>query len=207
MTARDDSGGTGDEGIRRVIKTVDPARSLVPASEADIIRLKEEAMTDIRTDTSSGRARPRPFGRRAGFFGAVGAVGAAAVTAIILPLALGPSAAVTELTQPAPGGPAASCAPVSADYVARAQSAFSARVTSIDNGTVTLEVLERFAGDISGTVRVAQGPDAGVDGEAITFQPATTYLIATKDDMILTCGTSGPDGPELSTIYSEAFPS
>ncbi|MET0589794.1 MAG: hypothetical protein ABWZ77_01335 [Naasia sp.] len=206
MTDRNGTGGIDEETIRRLIKKVDPARSLAPASDADITRLTEDAMTDTSNTTTPSTTDRRPARRRAGLFGALGAVAAVAATAVILPLAAGSSSAITELEQPAASGPAAACAPVSADYVAQAQSAFSARVTSIEDGTVTLSVQDRFTGEVEDTVEVAQGTNSGVDGEAITFEADTTYLISTNGEMILTCGTSGVDSAELRAIYDAAFP-
>lgn len=197
--------GMDDDTLRRIIGRSDPARSMASADDHDITRLMEEAMSDTRSTPQSTSGAPSAS-RRPWLFGGLGVLGAAAAAAVAVPLALGPASSVTVLEQPAAGGPAAMCAVLTPEFVAEADSAFRAEVTGIDGGTVTLHVLDRFAGEVGDTIEVPQGTSAGVDGEPITFEASTTYLLATRDGMILTCGTSGVDSPELDAIYTRAFP-
>ncbi|KZX22334.1 hypothetical protein ACH61_00487 [Rathayibacter tanaceti] len=97
------------------------------------------------------------------------------------------------------------CSPVTAAALAPAQLAFRAEVRSIDRRTVTLRVLERFAGEVGDSVTVGQGRESAVDGAPIAFETGVDYLIAADGDTILTCGLSGQSSPELAALYREAF--
>ncbi|WP_161489620.1 hypothetical protein, partial [Rathayibacter tanaceti] len=134
------------------------------------------------------------------------ALSAAAAASLLLPFALGVGGGSTStLTLPSTGGPSAMCSPVTAAALAPAQLAFRAEVRSIDRRTVTLRVLERFAGEVGDSVTVGQGRESAVDGAPIAFETGVDYLIAADGDTILTCGLSGQSSPELAALYREAF--
>ena len=119
---------------------------------------------------------------------------------------VGTSGAATALTQPSSGGPAAMCAQVTPEAVAAAGTSFRADVRSIADGTVTLSVDERFAGEVGDTVTVTQGDGAGIDGEPIVFVEGESYLLsANADGVIVTCGVSGVADEGLTAVYDAAF--
>lgn len=191
-----------NERLRRLIQGADPASSLPPLRSDQIIRTTEEIMSRSDTDTTV-MATPRRHRRL--LAGSLGLLAVASAAAIVIPLATGGNR-VTVIEQPQAGGPAAMCSVVTPNSISGAHSAFRGTVTGIADGIVTLTVTDRFVGNLGDTVQTTQGVSAGVDGEPITFENGATYLIAiNSDDTILTCGASGPDSPELSTIYSQAF--
>lgn len=150
---------------------------------------------------------PGRVNRRGLLVGALGA-GAAAIAAVAfaIPAIIGTSVAATALTQPAAGGPAAMCAQVTPEAVAAAGTSFRADVRSITDGTVTLSVTERFAGEVGDTVTVTQGVGAGIDGEPIVFVDGESYLLsASADGVIITCGVSGVADAGLTAVYDAAF--
>jgi hypothetical protein len=98
------------------------------------------------------------------------------------------------------------CAQVTPEAVAGAGTSFRADVRSIADGTVTLSVSERFAGEVGDTVTVTQGVGAGIDGEPIVFVDGESYLLsATTDGVIITCGVSGIADEGLTAVYDAAF--
>ncbi|WKK70559.1 hypothetical protein Q0F99_11910 [Rathayibacter oskolensis] len=136
----------------------------------------------------------------------MGALSAGAAASLLLPLAFGVGGgAASTLELPATGGPMAMCAPVDPAALQPAEVAFRAEVTGIDQGVVTLSVVDRYAGEVADTVEVTQSPESAVDGAPITFEQGVDYLVAASGGTILTCGLSGPDSPELERIYREAF--
>lgn len=187
--------------MRRLLKAGDPASSLPQVRSDQIVRLTEDTMNPQNTPSRS-RAH-----RRGLLLGGLG-VGAAAVAAVAfaVPAIIGSSGAATALTQPSSGGPAAMCAQVTPEAVAAAGTSFRADVLRIADGTVTLSVDERFAGEISDTVTVTQGVGAGIDGEPIVFIDGETYLLsASPDGVIITCGVSGVADEGLTAVYDAAF--
>ncbi|MFI8633637.1 hypothetical protein ACIGEP_13675 [Microbacterium sp. NPDC077663] len=187
--------------LRRLIRRADPSASLAPLRDDELTRLTEDTMT--RTDPAPVGARTP---RRDWLLAGGGILVAAAAAAFVLPMALTPPAAPTQLELAPDGGLSASCAQITPEIIGQAEDAFRATVTSIEDGVVTLTVDDRFAGDIADTVEVAQGEDSVIDGAPIVFEDGTTYLIAATDGVIATCGFSNVDSPELDAIYREAFP-
>lgn len=161
-------------------------------------------------DRDSHDTDPAPRRRRSPWLiVGVGALAVGAAASLLLPFALGVTTggSASALRLPATGGPMDMCAQVTAEALAPAQLAFRAEVASIDDGTVTLRVLDRFAGDVGDTVAVTQAEESVVDGAPIVFERGVDYLIAADGDTILTCGLSATDSPELTSLYREAFAS
>ncbi|PPF57197.1 hypothetical protein C5C55_07655 [Rathayibacter sp. AY1C2] len=191
--------GTDDEDVRRLLRTVDPARSL-PALDRDELAEQIAAATGEGTRTVHSRRRS-PW-----LIVGVGALSAGAAASLLLPFALGVGGGRTStLILPSTGGPMAACSPVTAAALAPAQLAFRAEVRSIDGSTVTLHVLERYAGEVGDGVTVTQGRETAADGAPIVFETGVDYLVAADGDTILTCGLSGESSPELAALYQEAF--
>jgi hypothetical protein len=99
------------------------------------------------------------------------------------------------------------CAEITPDMLAgSAEVAFEATATAIaDDGTVTLTVTDRYAGEITDVVEVPQGDDVLLDGMPLHYEQGTSYLIAASEGSILSCGQSGPATPELEQLYAAAF--
>ena len=98
-----------------------------------------------------------------------------------------------------------SCLPVTAEGLLDQEQAFAARVISVDGDTVTLEVTERFAGEVADRIEVAQNDAIDSDFSAVVFEQGESYLVTAGDGTIRGCGLSGEDSPELRAIYDEAF--
>lgn len=189
------------DALRRLLRAGDPASSLPHLRSDQIVRLTEDTM-------NAQNATPRTRIRRPGLLlGAIGTgVAAVAAVAIAVPAIFGTPVATTALTQPGAGGPAAMCAQVTPEAVADAGTSFRADVRSIADGTVTLAVTERFAGEVGDMVTVTQGVGAGIDGEPIVFVDGESYLLsATTDGVIITCGVSGIADEGLTAVYNAAF--
>lgn len=182
------------------MRNADPVSDLAPLPAWQLERLKETAMT---TTT------PAPVRNRRRLVAVTG-ISVAAAAAIIGGVFLaGPSTprdGVTALTAPAAGGPAAMCAEVTPEALTSSTLAFRGTVTSTDDGLVTFRVDDVFTGDVEKTVTVPQGDsDVPVDGAAPVFEDGVTYLVSTTGDVIQSCGFTGEDSPELSSLYDQAF--
>jgi len=211
-----------DSELRRLVRSTDPAEGLTPLTGAQLAEHRERAMSDrtrsttgdltqgdsTSTDPAAPDRDPAPRRRRSPWLiVGVGALAVGAAASLLLPFALGVTTggSASALRLPATGGPMDLCAPVTAEALAPSQLAFRAEVASIDDGTVTLRVIDRFAGDVGDTVAVTQAEESAVDGAPIVFERGVDYLIAADGDTILTCGLSATDSPELTSLYREAF--
>lgn len=187
--------------LRRSLRRADPAASLPPLSTDRFERLlKDTTMTDTATPT----ATPTTSGSRTRLaFAAVGGLAAAGIAAFAIVISI-PASAPTVL-EAAPGGVAMKCAAVTVDSFADVDLAFEAQVASIDGGTVMLHVTDRFAGEVADTVVTTQGDGQISDGGPLVYEAGATYLIASVDGRVLSCGQSGVENPELRSIYDAAF--
>ncbi|MCS5719997.1 hypothetical protein N1027_17840 [Herbiconiux sp. CPCC 205763] len=209
-TAASQQPADADAALERLLSRADPARSLPPLDPARTTSLKETTMSraDERTATPSPAPRPR---RRLSWAIAVGAAAAVlAVVGISVAVQLGASSPqVTELAAGPGNGAeiAMKCAEITPEMLAGyADVAFEATATSIaDDGTVTLSVTDRYAGDITDIVEVPQGDDVMLDGMPLHYDEGSSYLIAASDGSILSCGQSGPATPALEQLYAAAF--
>jgi hypothetical protein len=207
-----------DAGMARLLQRADPARSLPPLDTDRIARLKETTMSraaDERTPETSSAGAPRhPRRRLVWVLGSVAAAAVLAVAGIAVAVQLSSgsgsgSPQVTELAAgPGNGEPIAmKCAEITPEMLADdADVAFAATATTIsDDGTVTLTVTDRYAGEVTDVVEVPQGDDVLLDGMPLHYEEGGDYLIAASDGVILTCGQSGPATPELEQLYAAAF--
>lgn len=83
--------------------------------------------------------------------------------------------------------------------------AFAATVTSVDGDEVALAVTERFRGEVTDEVIVAQGTDPNLEYSTGEFVAGGDYLVAVTDGAAASCGLTGPESPELRALYEEAF--
>ncbi|QHC57756.1 hypothetical protein [Rathayibacter sp. VKM Ac-2760] len=196
-----------DSELRRLVRSTDPAEGLAPLGRAELAAHRERATGESGTGQSVGDPAPARRRRSPWLIIGVGALAVGAAASLLLPFALGVTTggSASALRLPATGGPMDLCAPVTAEALAPSQLAFRAEVAAIDGGTVTLRVLDRFAGDVGDSVQVSQAEESAVDGAPIVFERGIDYLIAADGDTILTCGLSAADSPELTSLYREAF--
>ena len=106
----------------------------------------------------------------------------------------------------ADGSAAAKCAMPSAETLSTFDTAFSGTVTSLDDGTATLEVDQWYAGDEAATVTV-ESPSKDLQDllMAVDFEEGKTYLVSATDTRVTLCGFTAEQTPELEALYDEAF--
>ena len=194
--------GLDDDRVGALLRRIDPARSLPPLGRDELAAQLAAAVREPGWTASAVPRRRSPW-----LIAGVGALSAGAAASLLLPFALGvvDGGAATALQLPSTGGPTAMCAPVTAEALAPSELAFRAEVSSVDAGTVTLHVLDRFAGAVGDTVQVSQAEESAVDGAPVVFETGIDYLLAADGTTILTCGLSGPASGELTRLYREAF--
>jgi hypothetical protein len=199
--------------LRDQLRATDPARTLPPASPTWLAHRMEHIMTDQpRTNTNanataSSPKKPRPTFRR--WVPVIGiAAGVAIAAAVVTPLILGGPQPTVEALQPSSGGDLASssCLMLEPATVAAQEQAFAATVLQIEDGTVVLEVTERFAGEVADRVEVPQVDTVASDNSGVPYKVGQRYLIGAVDGMITGCGVSGTDSAELRAVYDAAFP-
>lgn len=190
-----------DRSLRERLGHADPARDLAPLPPTWLDHRMEQIMTDSTTPAVPARTARRTWIPVAGVAAAL-AIGAA----IAVPLMLGGTATVEPLAQPSDGGLAGgSCLAVSPEGLLMQEQAFAARVLTIEGETVTLEVTERFAGDIADRVEVPQVDAASGDFSGVPFEAGEAYLVSATDGTIAGCGLSGTDSADLRAVYDAAF--
>jgi hypothetical protein len=101
---------------------------------------------------------------------------------------------------------AGKCAVPSAEVLATFDTAFAGTVTSLEDGTATLEVDQWYAGDEASTVTV-QSPTKDLADllMAVEFEQGKSYLVSADGDRVTLCGFTAEQGPELQAMYDEAF--
>ncbi|MCP3421579.1 hypothetical protein [Nocardioides pinisoli] len=107
----------------------------------------------------------------------------------------------------ADGSTAGKCAMPSAEVLSTFDTAFEGTVTSVEDGTATLEVEQWYAGGEASTVTV-EAPGGSLDDllMAVDFQEGQTYLVSADGDRVTLCGFTAEVDPELEAMYTEAFP-
>lgn len=191
-----------DRILREQLSAADPARAIAPLPETWL----DHRMEQIMTETKTAPAAPERSARRA-WVPLVGIAAALAIgAAIVVPLTLGGSPTTEQLAQPEGGGiSSGSCLAVTPEGLLAQEQAFAARVITVDGNTVTLEVTERFAGEVADRVEVQQVEAITSDFSGVPFELGKSYLVAAGDATIRGCGLSGTDSPELRAIYDAAF--
>jgi hypothetical protein len=101
---------------------------------------------------------------------------------------------------------AGKCAAPSAEVLATFDTAFAGTVSSLEDGTATLEVDEWYAGDEASTVTV-QSPSKDLADllMAVEFEQGKSYLVSAQGDRVTLCGFTAEQDPELQAMYDEAF--
>jgi hypothetical protein len=106
------------------------------------------------------------------------------------------------------GSAAGKCAAPNAETLASFDTAFAGTVTSVDDGTATLEVDQWYAGTDtdSATVTVAAPTQSLRDLlMAVDFQEGKSYLVSATGGRVTLCGFTAEQNPQLQAIYDEAF--
>lgn len=118
----------------------------------------------------------------------------------------GSGAASDTLALTADPAAAGKCAVPSAEVLATFDTAFAGTVTSLEDGTATLEVDEWYAGDEASAVTVRSPTKDLADLlMAVEFEQGKSYLVSADGDRVTLCGFTAEQGPELQAMYDEAF--
>ncbi|WP_168915850.1 hypothetical protein [Microcella flavibacter] len=195
--------GDEDEVLRRRLRRADPAAEADPAAARRLEQITETIMSSsIRTPAPAGTEGDA---RRPRWILPVALTGAAAAIAAAVVIGTGGGASPTRFVAPEAVGPATSCAVLTAEGLAMNEVAFAATVTSVDGDEVALAVTERFRGEVTDEVIVAQGTDPNLEYSTGEFVAGGDYLVAVTDGAAASCGLTGPESPELRALYEEAF--
>ncbi len=192
--------------LRNRVRAADPARTIAALPETWLDHRMEQIMTDSTPTPISTAADTAPSRRRA-WVPLIGVAAALTIgAAIAVPLTLSGTPTTEQLAAPEGGGlSSGSCMPVTAEGLQAQEQAFAAKVIVVDGGTVTLEVTERFKGEVADRVEVPQNEAIDSDFSSVVFELGESYLVAAGDATIRGCGLSGDDSPELRAIYDDAF--
>ena len=196
-----------DRSLREQLRGADPARGLAPLPPTWLDHRMEQLMTST-TPTPETGAPPAPArSARRAWIPIAGVAAALAIgAAIAVPLMLGGTPTVEPLAQPTDGGLAGgSCLAVSPEGLLLQEQAFAARVLSIEGDTVTLEVTERFTGEVADRIEVPQIDAESGDFSGVPFEAGAAYLVAAGDGAMAGCGPSGTDSADLRAVYDAAF--
>jgi hypothetical protein len=199
------------------LRDADPSAHLPPAGPDRVARLLEDTMSnDTMTESRETGTRNRSPLTWLVAAAAVALIAAAAAFAF-LPRGSDPATptagsdpttaapTVTELTMPVAA--AGRCMVPNARMLQSAAHAFDGTVTGIDQGVVTLQVDQWYAGGESDLVEVDQGSaDMAALVLAPRFEVGDRFLVAgSQDGSVMVCGFSGRYTPELADLYAQAF--
>lgn len=191
-----------DRALREQLRSADPARGIAPLPETWLDHRMEQIMTEATTTPAAPAHHTRRWWvPRVGIAAAV-----AAAVAIAVPLTLSGAPTTEQLAQPGGGGISmGSCLTVTPEALVAQEQAFAARVIAVEGGVVTLEVTERFAGEVADRVEVPQVDALDSDFSGVPFELGGSYLVSAGDATIRGCGLSGTDSAELRALYNAAF--
>jgi len=190
-----------DRALREQLRSADPARRIAPLPDTWL----DHRMEQIMTEATTAHAVPARH-TRSWWVPRVGIAAAVAAAAIAVPLTLAGSPTTEQFALPSGGGISmGSCLPVTPEGLRAQEQAFAARVIAVDGAVVTLEVTERFAGEVADRVEVPQVDALSSDFSSVPFEVGASYLVAAGDATIRGCGLSGTDSAELRALYDSAF--
>jgi hypothetical protein len=191
--------------LREQLRRADPARELAPLPPTWLDHRMEQIMSDPTGAASAPVAEPTRRTRRVWLPAAAAAL-ALAAAAVAVPLAIGGASTTEVLAHPSDSGNVTgSCLPVTPEGLRAQEKAFAAHVIAVEGETVTLEVTERFVGEVADRVEVTQPEAIDSDFSSVAFELGESYLISAGDGTVRGCGLSGTDNPELRAIYEAAF--
>jgi hypothetical protein len=189
------------------LRAHDPAASLPPAEPAQVARLLEDAMShDL--DTPARRRTPLTWLVAAAALLVIAGVGVFAVVGgddePQVPTAQDPAPTVVELSARPPV--VGKCAVPTAELLANQETAFDGTVSTIADGTVTLDVIEWYRGGPADQVTVDVPPaDMQALVQAANFQTGQRYLVSANDGFVTVCGFTAAYSDDLAALYTEAF--
>ena len=210
--------------LREQLGKLDPMHAAVPVEPATTQSSRtrlEQIMNSplIDQDTSGPRADAgRLPSRRAGLAAPrrrwmiVGGAVAAAVLALGVGVMIGNSGGNNG--KKAAGPPlelsygrsiAASCIQFDATRLAGMSPAFAGTVTSVDGGTVTLNVDHWYTGGDAATATLHANSGINTATDGLAFDVGQHYLITATDGQVNFCGYSGLATPELTAAFQTAF--
>lgn len=190
-----------DRALREQLRSADPARGIAPLSDTWLDHRMEQIMTETATTPAVPTRHTRSW-----WVPRMGIAAAVAAAAIAVPLTLAGSPTTEQLALPSGGGiSSGSCLPVTPEALVAQEQAFAARVIAVEGAVVTLEVTERFAGDVADRVEVPQVDALSSDFSSVPFELGASYLVSAGDATIRGCGLSGTDSAELRALYNSAF--
>lgn len=194
-----------DDLLRDRLRHVDPARDLAPVQPTWLSHRMEQTMTD-QTTAERATTTTTPSRLRRVWIPAAAAAVLVAGAAIVVPLALAGAPTTDVLALPNEGGiSTGSCLPVTPEGLQDQEKAFAANAIAVEGDVVTLEVTERFAGEVADRVEVTQLDAIDSDFSSVWFEVGESYLVAAGDGTVRGCGLSGVDSPELRAVYGAAF--
>lgn len=215
MTDRDLS-DISDDDLRARLSRIDPAPAGTPVDPVTsprarelVERIMQTLDTDnVPSDDLAARRRRRPL-----LLAAAGGVAALVGGALVLggqfggqqslPIAEDPT---TTLALEAPGDTlSASCMIFSVDVLREMPVALGGTVTTVEPGSVTLDVDRWYRGGDADlvTISVPENNSAALDG--VDFRSGDRYLITATDGTVNGCGYSGPAEPQLEGAFADAF--
>ena len=119
-----------------------------------------------------------------------------------------PSAEAPTLELSVGAAPAGRCMVPNVDNLTSQDTAFEGVVTSVSDGTATLDVTETYKGTSSTTAAVsAPSQDLQDLLIAVDFEEGQTYLVSSLDGQVSLCGLSGPRDDQLAELYRQAYAS
>ncbi len=100
----------------------------------------------------------------------------------------------------------ASCVPFSAEMLAPMPVAFSGTASSVDGGTVLIEVDQWYRGGEAEEVRLVapDGSDIALLG-AVKFEQGTRYLVTASGGVVSSCGFTMEWDADSESSFQEAF--
>lgn len=190
-----------DHRLREQLRGADPARELAPLPPTWLDHRMEQIMTDPTATAPAPAPKARPV-----WLPVAAAAALVLAAAVAVPLVLGGAPTTEVLAHPSDdGNVTGSCLPVTPEGLLAQEKAFAAHVIAVEGEKVTLEVTERFVGEVADRVEVTQPDTIDSDFSSVSFELGESYLVAAGDGTIRGCGLSGTDSPELRAIYDAAF--
>lgn len=201
-----------DDDLRAQLRGADPAASLAPLPSDRRNDLVARAMADAPAQV--GRPGARRPGRPWLLAAAAATLAAAAGIAVGLPapgpdIRVGPSASpvvrapiVSRITADGSGA-RSKCETPSVAELRSQDLAVEGTVRAISGTVATVDVIRVWRGPQADVVEITA--DSGTSEDVPRFEAGATYLIASRDGRMHECGLTGRAGPELLSLYDEAF--
>lgn len=200
-----------DPELLGLLRRVDPAHSLPPSTPGDLTRLAAAALAADAVEPGAHR----PARTRWLTLAAAAALVLIGVTVSFSSISGDNSTPVADApTDVAPAPtlllvPAVTtsrCAVPSAELLTQQQVAFEGVVTSLADGTATLDTTTVFTGEVADQVEVtAPSARLGALLSAVQFEQGRSYLVSATDGQVALCGYSAAATPDLRALYQQSF--